>query len=119
MRRSREDGERPERGGDVTRGCRNQPETRAGVRGPDVKFCRFEMVSARGKKKGRGRSVGAFYRRPRHGEGVRVSGGLNRAAGRASYRCETPGWRLKRALTSGLHSLAKPGGGGGTLSGKR
>jgi hypothetical protein len=85
MLRSREDGGRPERDGDVTRGCRNRPETLAGVRGSDVKFRRFEMVSARGKKKGRGRSVGAFYRRPRYGEGVRV---WRRGDGRLG---ETPG----------------------------
>jgi hypothetical protein len=108
----REGGGRPEGGGGFTRSRRNRSAMPADVRRSDKKFCRLEMVSVRGRKKGRGRVSWALYRRSYLGQKARVR------SGRGNGRCRGVGlaWvsaqRKKRAPTGGARASAAEGGRG-------
>jgi hypothetical protein len=110
--RRKEGGERPEGGSGFTRWRRNLSVMPADVRRSDEKFHQLEMVSVRGKKRGRGRVSRALYRRSYLGQKARVR------SGRGNGRCSGVGlaWvsaqRKKRALIGGARVLAAEGGRG-------
>jgi hypothetical protein len=94
---------------------RNRAETLIGLRTPSTDFVGLRRNSRERRKKGERGVAGLLI--GRLGLGEKLGFGSGAIDGwNASCRGGTPGWRLKRALTSGPHSSAMPEGGGCTDS---